>query len=198
MPEHRSNRQEQILQVLARMLEDSPDTRITTARLAVEVGVSEAALYRHFPSKIRMYDALLDFAEETLFTVINRMVAEEASGLSKCRGMLLKFLEFCERNPGITRLLTGSALTGEPRRLHDRVAQLYDRLETQLRQVLRQAELNEGQRPVLILNDAANLMLAAAEGRVVQYSRSGFKRKPTAGWNAQWAVLTDQFMRASG
>ena len=49
------HRKQQILEALAGMLEDAPDTRITTAKLAMAVGVSEAALYRHFPSKAKMF-----------------------------------------------------------------------------------------------------------------------------------------------
>ena len=112
------HRKQQILEVLAKMLEEAPDTRITTARLAASVGVSEAALYRHFPSKSKMFEALLSFAEETLFARIGRLSSEQVGALSQCQGLLRLYLEFCERNPGITRLLTGRALTGEPRRLH--------------------------------------------------------------------------------
>ena len=57
----RSNRKEQILQALAQMLETNLGQRITTAKLAAEVGVSEAALYRHFPSKARMFEGLIEF-----------------------------------------------------------------------------------------------------------------------------------------
>lgn len=177
------------------MLEREPGGKITTARLAAEVGVSEAALYRHFPSKTRMFEALIEFVEETLFTRINRIIGEEQTALDRCRKILQLLLGFCEHNPGITRILSGDALTGETDRLHKRVAQVYERLETQLRQTLRQAELDEQQRPVLLLNDAVTLLLASAEGRISQFVRSGFRRSPTAGWDDQWQVLSDGLMR---
>jgi TetR/AcrR family transcriptional regulator len=195
MPQRRSDRKEQILQALVVMLESGPGVKITTAKLAEQVGVSEAALYRHFPSKTRMYEALIEFIEDTLFTRINLILNEERLSLERCRKILGLLLSFCERNPGITRLLVGDALTGETPRLHARVSQIFDRLETQLRQCLRQAEIDEGQRTVLLLNDAANILLAAAEGRISQFIRSEFKRLPTAGWEQQWDVLTEGFMR---
>lgn len=177
------------------MLEAGPEVKITTARLAQEVGVSEAALYRHFPSKNKMFEALIEFAEDTLFSRIKIILADDQSALESCNRMLMLLLGFCERNPGITRLLHGEALLGEPERLHQRVAQVFERLETQLRTSLRHAEIEEQLRPTIMLNDAVALMLATAEGRISQFVRSRFQRSPTHGWNDQWGVLTASLMR---
>ena len=142
-----------------------------------------------------MFEGLIEFIEETLFSRINMIMAEESGAAARCDKMLGLLLAFTERNPGITRILTGDALAGETERLHARVAQLYDRFETQLKQVLREAEMREGIRPVLTVNEAANLMLAAAEGRISQYVRSGFQRAPTESWPAQWELLMANFFR---
>lgn len=189
------SRREQILQALATMLEVNPGARITTARLAKEVGVSEAALYRHFPSKAKMFEGLIEFIEETIFSRVNRILNDEASALARCEKILHLLLAFTERNPGITRILTGDALAGETDRLRQRVERFYDRLETQLKQIIREAELREGIRPVLTASATANLLLAAAEGRISQFVRSEFKRLPTKEWAEQWAFLTDGLMR---
>ena len=188
------HRKQQILEALAGMLEDAPDTRITTAKLAMAVGVSEAALYRHFPSKAKMFEALIAFAEDALFTRIGRLAEEHCGALTQCQGFLRLYLEFCERNPGITRLLTGRALTGESHKLHQQVAQLYERLETQLRQTLRGAEFREQLRTQIPVATAANLLMATAEGRVHQYCRSDFRRLPSEGWTEQWSVLIAELM----
>ncbi|MDP5210472.1 MULTISPECIES: nucleoid occlusion factor SlmA [unclassified Microbulbifer] len=195
MSSEKITRRQQILEALAHMLEASPGARITTAALAREVGFSEAALYRHFPSKSKMFEGLIEFIEEAIFSRVALILREEPSALNRCQKILHLLLAFCERNPGITRLLTGDALTGETERLHGRILQLFDRLETQIRQILREAELREYLRPVLPLGGAANLLLASAEGRIVQYVRSGFKRKPTEYWEEQWPVLTSGFFR---
>ena len=189
-------RKEQILQALAEMLEATPDNKITTAKIAAAVGVSEAALYRHFPSKTKMFEALITFAEEALFVRIGRMSEGSLSAIEQCHALVRLYLEFCEKNHGISRLLTGGALTGESRQLHHRIAQLYERLETQLRQYLREAELREGCRPRLPVNTAATLMMACAEGRVHQFCRSGFKSGPTDNWQDQWEWLGADLMRA--
>jgi TetR/AcrR family transcriptional regulator len=195
MSPRKSQRRQQILEALAQMLEASPGERITTARLATQVGVSEAALYRHFPSKSKMFEGLIEFIEETLFTRIGIILTDEAQAINRCEKMLALLLGFTERNPGITRILTGDALAGETERLHIRVAQLFDRFETQLKQVLREAEIREGLRTRLSVNSAANLLLAAAEGRISQFVRSGFQRPPTDGWPEQWQQLSHDFFR---
>ena len=195
MPPRKSQRRQQILEALAQMLEASPGNRITTAGLARQVGVSEAALYRHFPSKSKMFEGLIEFIEDTLFSRINMILNEEQTAAVRCEKMLMLLLAFAERNPGITRILTGDALAGETERLHQRVAQLFDRLETQLRTSLREAEIREQLRPTIPVADAASLLLAAAEGRIAQFVRSGFRRSPTQGWNDQWGLLTASLMR---
>lgn len=195
MPPKKSQRRQQILEALAQMLEANPCDRITTAGLAKQVGVSEAALYRHFPSKSKMYEGLIEFIEDTLFSRVNIILNEEPNAALRCEKMLTLLLAFSERNPGITRILTGDALAGETERLHQRVAQLFDRFETQLKQVLREAEVREGLRPVIPLAAAANLLLAAAEGRISQFVRSGFERPPTADWQQQWQLMIHGFFR---
>ncbi len=193
--EKKTSRKDQILQTLAHMLETSPGERITTARLAQEVGVSEAALYRHFPSKAKMFEGLIAFIEETLFTRVNKIINEEPGALASCQRILTLLLVFCEKNPGLTRILTGDALNGETERLRTRITQLFERLETQLRQVLRDAELKEGLRSSLTQSATANLLLATAEGRIIQYVRSRFRRRPTENWDDQWKVLSQIVFR---
>ncbi len=139
--ETKVSRRDHILQALAAMLESQPGARITTAALAKEVGVTEAALYRHFPSKAKMFEGLIEFVEEVVFSRVTLILQEDEDALSRCEKILTLLLVFTERNPGITRILNGDALTGEHERLQARIAQFFDRLETQLRQVLRDAEL---------------------------------------------------------
>ena len=182
-------RREQILQTFATMLESRPGSRITTAALAKEVGVSEAALYRHFPSKARMFEGLIEFIEETIFSRTPRVMAETEDPRARCRGVLLLLLSFCERNPGFSRLITGDALAGETDRLRRRMAQLHDRLETELRTVLRDGEIAVGVRSTLPTNITASTMLALAEGRIAQFVRSEFRRSPTEHFEAEWSAL---------
>ena len=185
----KKTRKQQILESLATMLESGPGVKITTAALAKEVGVSEAALYRHFPSKSKMFEGLIEFIEDTLFTRIGLIVSEDIDVFSKCEKILHLFLIFSEKNPGITRILTLDALSGETDRLRARVIQLFDRIETQLRQLLREAELQDGTRFGMSVNDTVNLMMVATEGKIAQFVRSGFKTRPSDNWLPQWSHI---------
>ena len=183
------SRKEQILQSLAAMLEQNPGARVTTAGLARQVGVSEAALYRHFPSKAKMFEALIEFIENTIFSRVSIILSEENSTEARCNQVLTLLLTFSERNPGITRILTGDPLSGESERLRIRVAQFFERFETQLRQILREAEIRNDHQTTLDINVAANLMLSTVEGKICQYVRSDFEKAPTRYWQSQWQVL---------
>jgi TetR/AcrR family transcriptional regulator len=183
------SRRDQILAALAHMLETNPGQHVTTAALAKAVGVSEAALYRHFPSKFKMFESLIGFAEEAIFTRVNQISAEPVPTQTQLQKILAVILNFAERNPGISRILTGEAITGEDERLRQRVAQLFERVETHVRQLLRQAELAEGQRTPVTTSATANLLTAYAEGRIAQYVRSGFRKRPTEHWDEQWQLL---------
>ena len=194
-PSQKTPRRQQILECLAHMLQESPGARITTASLAKKVGVSEAALYRHFPSKTKMFEGLIEFIEETIFTKVNTVISDGSGAQLQCEKILWLLLSFCERNPGITRIITGDALAGETDRLRQRIIQFFERLETQLKQILREAEIREGLVTRLPANIAANCLLALAEGRIAQYVRSEFKRQPTENWSDQWSILMADFFR---
>jgi TetR/AcrR family transcriptional regulator len=186
----RNNRRQQILESLALMLEQSPGARITTAKLAKEVGVTEAALYRHFPSKGKMFEGLIEFVEDSVFSRINRIMQEETTSEAKIEAILTLVLAFADKNPGICRILMGDALAGEKDRLRTRVSQFFERLETQIKRILREAAIREGKRSTLVASKASNLLVAMVEGRIHQFVRTEFKQSPLDGWNDQWAYLS--------
>ncbi|TRX55213.1 nucleoid occlusion factor SlmA [Thalassomonas sp. M1454] len=183
------NRRQQILECLAHMLETSPGQRITTAKLAAEVGFSEAALYRHFPSKARMFEGLIEYIEESLFSRINLILNDQKETLIRCHHISHVILVFAERNPGMCRILAGDALVGENERLRARVHQLFEKLETQFKQILRERKLREGKNFPINELALANIILAFCEGKISQYVRSGFDKKPSENFNEQWQFL---------
>lgn len=192
----KASRKEQILQALARMLESGPGERITTAALAREVGVSEAALYRHFPSKAKMFEGLIKFIEDTLFIRIGRIMQDDSTALGRSEKILTLMLTFAEKNPGMTRLMTGDALAGETERLRVRITQLFDRIEAQLKQILREARIRENLRTPVSSAVLANLLMAVVEGRLMQFVRSEFRRSPTEDWEEQWKYLEQNLLKS--
>jgi len=173
----RTDRRQQILEILAQELELHPGSRITTAALAKAVGVSEAALYRHFSSKAKMFEALIDFAEGSVFSLITKILDQESNVLVRCDRIVQLLLGFSERNPGITRILLGDALVGENDRLRVRVSKYFERLETQLKQIFREANLTNGPRAAASIDGTANQIMALVEGKMNQYVRSNFTKK---------------------
>lgn len=197
-PRVKGEKKEAILRALAQMLENNPGGRITTASLATEVGVSEAALYRHFPSKARMFEGLIGFMEDTLFSRISRILGEGSTALVQCEKIISLVLTFAERNPGISRVLNGDALVGETDRLRDRASQVYNRLDTQFKQIFREAEIKEGVRTRLSPSVTSNLLLTFIEGKISQYVRTDFHQKPTEQWSEQWLYLNQDLFRRPG
>ncbi len=182
------NRAQIILETLAKMLEQIDSRPITTAALAREVGVSEAALYRHFPSKGRMYRGLIEFIEESLFTHLRRILAENRDAEARCGKILSLYLGFAEHNPGLCRVLNGDALCSEKPELRRRARKINASIETQLKQAIREAMFN-GARP-LSSTESARLLMSIALGRLNQYIVSDFKILPTEGWSDQWALIS--------
>lgn len=186
---HNSGRRREILETFASLLEAQPFGRVTTAALARELGVSEAALYRHFPSKARIIEGLIEFIEETLFGRIRVILQETPAARERLYQISSLILVFAERNRGMVPLLTGAALTGETERLRRRIGQLYERLETQFRQILREGEAGERLAPGAPPAATAGLLVAVIEGKLQRFARSDFTDLPTAHWPDQWQAL---------
>ena len=170
----------QILETLATMLQEPGADRITTAALAARLDVSEAALYRHFASKAQMFEGLIEFIEQSVFTLVNQIVEREADAGVQVQRVLAVLLQFGEKNPGMTRVMVGDALVFENDRLTARMNQFFERIESQLRQSLRQrAEGTGSTTPTVDANAQASVLTAFAIGRLQRFARSGFKKSPT-------------------
>ncbi len=191
-------RREQILQALASMLEQPAGERITTAALAARLSVSEAALYRHFASKAQMFEGLIDFIEQTVFTLIAQIVGTDAlepgqqleAGVRQAQRVVALVLQFGERNPGMARVMAGDALVLEHVRLQQRMNQLFERIESTLRQCLRPAAGAAGSAtPSVDAQVAANVLTCFALGRLQRFTRSDFRRLPTEHLDASLALM---------
>jgi len=190
MPRVKGERRLEILKALAQMLEQPKWGKITTAALAEKLDVSEAALYRHFASKAQMYEGLIEFIENSVFTVANKIAQDEADGRKQAAKLVEMLLAFAEKNPGMVRVMTGDALVGEHERLQARMNQFYDRFEATLKQALRSPGAEGAQKP----SDAdvsahAAFLTRYMIGCLHQYAKSGFTRKPTDSYAAQRRFL---------
>ncbi len=185
------DRKNQILQTLAQMLEKPAAEKITTAALAKRLDVSEAALYRHFSGKAQMFEGLIDFIEQTLFALINKITTEEQGGVRQVEAVIGVMLGFAQKNRGMTRVLIGDALVNEDERLQQRINQLHERLEATVRQALRFAATQNEIAQDVDLGAQANLCMSFVIGRWHQFAKSGFKRDPAEMWGKQWKQLME-------
>lgn len=184
-------RRMQILQALATMLEQPGAERVTTAALAAQLQVSEAALYRHFASKAQMFEGLIDFIEQTVFTLINQVVEREGDGVSKAARVVALTLQFGERNPGMARVMVGDALVHENERLQQRMNHFFDRIELSLRQVLREsAAIQQSSTPTVEAQVRASVLTAFTVGRLQRFCRSGFKKSPSETLDQALALMS--------
>jgi TetR/AcrR family transcriptional regulator len=173
-------RRVQILQTLAAMLEQPGAERVTTAALAAKLDVSEAALYRHFASKAQMFEGLIEFVEQTVFGLVNQITERETQPSTRVAKIITMLLQFGEKNPGMTRVMVGDALVFENERLQHRMNQLFDKLEANFKQALReQGETAGSAAPTADANARASVLVAFCMGRLQRYARSGFKRMPS-------------------
>jgi len=168
----------QILQTLAAMLEQPGAERVTTASLAAKIGVSEAALYRHFASKAQMFEGLIDFVDQSVVGLIRQVTDREPAGPVQASRMVTLLLQFAEKNPGMSRVMVGDALVLEHERLQERINLLFDKIEAQLRQSLREANAASAT-PTADTQVQASVLVAFMQGRLQRFARSGFKRLPS-------------------
>jgi TetR/AcrR family transcriptional regulator len=178
-----------ILQTIAEMVERPAAEKVTTALLARQLDVSEAALYRHFASKAQMYEGLIEFIESGVFSVIAQIEGAEESGLKQVEAIVASLLRFAQKNRGLTRVLVGDALVNENPRLQARINQLLDRIEATLKQCLKVAAAQGALAAEHDFGAHANLLVCYTLGRWQRYVKSGFKEDPLAGWPLQWPVL---------
>jgi len=183
MPRVKGERKLEILKALAQMLEAPRWEKITTAALAAKLDVSEAALYRHFASKAQMYEGLIEFIESSVFTLANKITADEADGKAQAGKLVEMLLAFAETNPGMVRVMTGDALFGEHERLQARMNQFFDRFEATLKQALRQGADSDAPAH-------AGALVRYAIGSLHQFAKSGFSKKPGEGYVAQRSYLS--------
>ena len=188
-------RQLDIMQSLAKMLQAKGPVKVTTASLANECGITEAAIYRHFPSKRKIYEGLVDFCEQSLFDLIGDINSSKDDHLKKVSKIMILLVSFSEKNPGLARLLTREAFSIDEASLDDRIKQMFSKIELQIKQNLQKYEQQTKKKLALPSASSANLLLAFVEGVIQQFVRSGFTEKPSQRISDQAAFLTGSLLK---
>ena len=188
-------RQLDIMQNLAKMLEAKGPVKVTTASLARECGITEAAIYRHFPSKKKIYEGLVEFCEQSLFDLIGDINSSKDPYLKKVSRIMILLVSFSEKNPGLARLLTREAFSVEEASLDDRIKQMFSKIELQIKQNLQKYEQETKKKLAMPSASSANLLLAFVEGVIQQFVRSGFSEKPSLRISDQVKFLSESLVK---
>ena len=188
-------RQLDIMQNLAKMLQAKGPVKVTTASLASEGGITEAAIYRHFPSKKKIYEGLVDFCEQSLFDLIGDINSSKEDHLKKASNIMILLVSFSEKNPGLARLLTREAFSVDEASLDNRIKLMFSKIELQIKQNLQKYEQETKKKLALPSASSANLLLAFVEGVIQQFVRSGFSEKPSQRISNQVTFLTESLLK---
>lgn len=186
-------RQQQVLEVLISLLNSEEGMqRVTTERLAKAVGVSEGALYRYFPSKTKMFEALIERIEQTLTSYIAASKRKENTTALAIKAILYTVIEFARKNPGVTRILTGHALMFEDGTLKARVSKFFDGLEFQFANILQMSKLKDG-KSFEDERALAGYLVNFCEGQFLRLVRSNFSYNQHQHFDKQWAMIKPLF-----
>jgi len=186
------DRKQIILQSLAKLLEERDATKVTTASLAKESGITEAALYRHFPSKRSIFLELFTFCDETIFQKVGE-IKKEASIESdeKIRLIFFFFIIFLEKNKGFARILSREALGPNEKNVIDAVNQFYERLELSMKQILSSQKESIQLTPGI----SSHLITSTMEGIISRFIRNGFKEMPSGYIENYWSLLAQSLFK---
>ena len=166
-----SDRKLEILRTLVRMMTESENKHITTKSLAAAIGVSEAALYRHFPSKTKMYEEIIGFAENYVMTAVNSISSSEYSGLEQAKKLFLALIDIKTKEPGLVFLFCGDSLTSEDPHLQGELNRFYGQLQAVFKQSLRLAVAQEEVPEGYDVLTRANMLVALILGHWLRFAK---------------------------
>ena len=190
MAEDKVSRKTQIMQTLARMLEEKEPVKITTAELARRTEITEAAIYRHFPSKRKIYEEMVIFFESNIFprmeSIRSNHPSEEVPGL-----IVSLILSFCEKNKGFAKILNKQALTAAEAKIDDKISLIFERLNVEIKQSFQSYERETKKKLKINSSSSADLLMSCMEGQIQAFTRSNFKKNSLTDWQAHWNLLKD-------
>ena len=190
MAEDKVSRKTQIMQTLARMLEEKEPVKITTAELARGTEITEAAIYRHFPSKRKIYEEMVIFFESNIFPRIESIRSNHPS--EEVPGLIVSLiLSFCETNKGFAKILNKQALTAAEAKIDDKISLIFERLNVEIKQSFQSYERETKKKLKINSSSSADLLMSCMEGQIQAFIRSNFKKNSLADWQTHWNLLKD-------
>ena len=167
--ERRAVTVEAVVQLAA---EQNP-SEITTTAIAKHMGVTQGALFKHFPTKDAILQAVMEWVAERLIARTDKAAQAAASPLAAIEAMFMAHVEFVAEHPGVPRMLFGELQRAEltaPKRMAQALIRRYgERLHRLIDEGIARGELN----PALDVEAAATLFVGTIQGLVMQSLLAG-------------------------
>lgn len=143
-------------------------SEITTASIAKHMGVTQGALFRHFPSKDAIWQRVMEWVAERLMQRLDRAAEGAASPLAAMEAMFMSHAEFVAEHPGVPRMLFGELQRAEPTPAKRMVQTLIQRYGERISRMIERGKA-EGELPVTLDTEAAvTMFVGTIQGLVMQ------------------------------
>lgn len=146
---------------------------ITTAAIARHMNVTQGALFRHFPSKDAIWQAVMEWVAERLLARIDNAARGLESPLAALEAMFMSHVEFVAERPGVPRMIFGELQRGEASVARRMVHTLIQRYSERLYRLLEQGKVIGELAPDLDSEGAAVLFIGSIQGLVMQSLLAG-------------------------
>lgn len=162
--ERRAVTVETVVQLAA---EQNP-TDITTAAIAQRMGLTQGALFRHFPNKSAILQAVMAWVAERLLGRVDKAIAAAPSPLAALEAVFLAHIDFIVRHPGVPRMLFGELQRAEDSPAKQMVRSMIGGYSARVQGLIEQGKARGELAADLDAAAAATLFVGSIQGLVMQ------------------------------
>lgn len=166
-------RQEDIVAAAIRLAEKESPDRITTQDMAKEIGLTQGAIFRHFPTKESIWAAAIDWMGARLMETVDRAAAQAGDPLSALERIFIAHTALIARFPAMPRILFHELQSANDSRPKQLVRALLNRYREKLVRLLREAKAAGLSRAALDEEAAAAMFIGAIQGLLMQAAIAG-------------------------
>lgn len=156
------------VEAVVHLAADQNPSDITTAAIAQKMGLTQGALFRHFPSKDNILEAVMSWVSERLLTSVDKAIQEAASPMEALEAVFMTHIGFVSEHPGVPRLLFGElqrpGITLAKKMAQTMIKGYSERTSRLLQSAVQRKELPDE----LDINSASVLFIGSIQGLVMQ------------------------------
>ncbi|MDD5241818.1 MAG: TetR/AcrR family transcriptional regulator [Sulfuricella sp.] len=173
-------RQEEIIRVAMDLAAKNGVESVTTQDMADAMGLTQGAIFRHFPTKDDIWLAAISWVRHSLMSVVGTAAARSTNPLDALERMFHAHVSFIARHPAIPRMVFSDHLLRRDTRLKQLIQEIVTGYESKISDLLAQAKETGLARPDLDEASAATLFIGMIQGLVLQSNIFDGRRSLTA------------------